>query len=468
MRAGIHARVSQDQGGRSRSVPEQVEESMAWAAREGWDVVEVIRETGSASRYAKTARPGWDALVELVSSGRIDVLLTWEHSRATRSLEAYTDLRRLCAENNVSWGYMGTVYDLAKRADRFRTGLDALLAEDESARNSERIQRTMRSRALEGSPVGRLPYGYRRVYDDTTGELLRQVPDEETAPVVQEIYRRVVAGDPIYRIAADLTARGVPTPRPPLKRSGAAGWLPASVKRMVQRPTYAGLRVHRGEVIGEAQWPGLVERDTWEQAQAVLQHVSAGQPRIDRAVKQLLSGIAKCGECGGPMVHHTDRGFSTYACKYCSKVTRRRIPVDEHVVERLMFVLSNLDTPDPDTATPELLEAEAEVTALRARLRGFVDGAADGAVSLVSLARIEAKLLPQIEEAEQRARRLRRPPFLASLDLSDPIAMWRGMDLGQQRTLLAEAVTVRILKAGPQARGRKTFDPNLIDVRPRW
>lgn len=477
MRAAVYARVSLDPRGEGRSVSEQEAECRTWAEREGWDVVEVITETGSASRYARStkARTRWDELANLVASGRIDILLTWEASRATRQLEEYAALRNVCAKHGVLWGYSGTVYDLTQRADRFRTGLDALVSEDESARTSERIRRASRARAVAGTPHGKLPFGYRREYDTHTGALLRQVPDEPrveagaevpgTAPVAREIIRRVADGDTLYSIAADLTERGVPLPRPATKRHDAAAWIPTTVKRIASSPVYAGQRVHRGEVIGPAQWEALVDDETWQRAQAALEQAKAGVPRVDRSVKWLLSGIARCGVCGGPMVHHVNRGSSSYTCKHCTKVNRLREPVDQLVVELLMRMLADIDITPSDDEPEEITQATAELDQLQARRTAFIEQAADGSIGPATLARVEARLTPQIEKAEARLRSLRRPARLARLDLSDPPAMWERMSIGERRALLADAVEVTIHPAG---RGRRTFNPDLIDVRPRW
>ena len=80
MRILIYARVSLDALGQGRSVAEQETECRAWADREGWEVVEVIAETGSASRYGRStqARQRWDEVADATASGRIDALLTWE------------------------------------------------------------------------------------------------------------------------------------------------------------------------------------------------------------------------------------------------------------------------------------------------------------------------------------------------------------------------------------------------------
>ena len=468
-RTAIYARVSLDPRGEGRSVTEQVAECTAWATREGWDLVATITETGSASRHARStqARSRWGDIVDLVSSGTIDILLTWEASRATRQLEEYAELRTLCARHGVRWGYSGTVYDLTDRNDRFRTGLDMLVAEDESARSSERILRASRARATAGTPHGKLPYGYRREYDPTTGALLRQVPDETTAPVAREIITRVADGDTLYAIAADLTQRGIPIPRPARTRHDPGAWLPTTVRRIAASPTYAAKRVHRGAIVGDATWDALVDDRTHQRAIAALDAMTVRAPRADRCVKHLLTGIARCGTCGGPMVHRVNRGrYAAYACRDRSCVTRKATDVDNHVLERALLILAAAHTQAPTADDdPAIATAQADVDALHARMGTFIDQAADGSLSAAALARVEARLRPQIEAAEQQLRALRRPPTLSGYDLSDPAALWESLDIGGRRTLLSRAVTVTIL---PTGRGRRAFDPDMVVVRPAW
>src|SRR5829696_1844761 len=93
VRVLIYGRVSRDPRQLGRSVDEQVVECTEWAEREGWEVVRVVRETASASRYARVERRFWDQVVSSITDGEIDALLTWESSRATRDLEAYAAQR---------------------------------------------------------------------------------------------------------------------------------------------------------------------------------------------------------------------------------------------------------------------------------------------------------------------------------------------------------------------------------------
>ena len=224
----IYARVSQDRR-HGRSVAEQEAECRAWAGREGWRVVDVIVDNDrSASQYPRRTRDGWARVKVAVAAGGLDVLVTWEASRAQRDLDAYLELRRLCAASGVRWAYSGTVYDMSNRVDRFRTGLDALLSEEEVEKTRERILRSVRANAAAGRPHGRVGFGFRREYDPVTRELVGQFHDETQAALIREAAaansgRRVDASD-----RTGLERSGVPV------RAGSAApyrWSAGQIRR---------------------------------------------------------------------------------------------------------------------------------------------------------------------------------------------------------------------------------------------
>ncbi|WP_426566426.1 recombinase family protein [Angustibacter sp. McL0619] len=460
MRAGIFARVSLDPDGQSRSVDEQILESKAWATREGWTVTHVIDEKGSASRFARGTRERWPEVVDLIETGAFDILITWESSRATRDLAVYAMLRDLCARRGVLWAYSGTVYDLAKREDRFRTGLDALLSEDESARISERVQRSTRARARDGAPHGKIPYGYRREYDEHRRPT--QLVDEPTAQVVRRIHADVIAGKPLYAIAQALDAEGVAKPRP-----GKYGWQTTTVRRIVTSPTYLGKRVHRGEVVGDAAWPAIVDQATFDAANAALR--SPDRPRRpDTSVHHLLSGIATCGVCGSPMYVLKPRGYLSYACGTGHHVARSKELLEPFVVDRLLWLLeqrADVTAPLDDDAGDS--EAVAELEQLRIRLATFQDAAAAGELTAGSLVRVEGRLLPAIAAAERKIRAVRAPSVLAGIDMSTPTASWPDWPLETQRTVLRESVDVVVNRVAVRGR-RGAIDPDAVTITPRW
>lgn len=240
--------------------------------------------------------------MELITSGKVDLLAVWEISRATRDREVWTALLAACAVRNVKIATGGRVHDPADADDGFMMDLQAALAVRESAVTSKRIRRRVRAAATAGLPHGKIPYGYRRIYDETTKKLVRQEPDPETAPIVWEIARRLLAGEALYSVAEDLNRRGVLSPRDvELKRinkplSGAL-WEPTQVKRVAITPTNAGLRSLNGTVVGPATWDGLISVNDHHMLKHKLTDPSRKTWR-DGSVKHLLVGIAECGVCG--------------------------------------------------------------------------------------------------------------------------------------------------------------------------
>lgn len=445
MRAIIYCRVSSDPNQRSKSVDEQEKECRALATDRGWDIGEVLVDNDrGASRYSRKDRPAYRRLSKLLTDG--DVLVTWEASRAQRDLKAYLQLRDLCAERGVMWCYSGRVYDLARGDDRFTTGLDALLSEKEVEQTRERVLRAVRANAAAGKPHGKLPYGYMIVRDPDTGEPLERTPNPTTAPILREIVSRILSGDSLYAVAGDLNDRGVPGPRP--KRDGGPSpWIPVTLRKIIESPTYAGLRTHKGEVVGKATWEPLISLDEHERILAVLADPSRRSNHRGSEPHWLLSGIAVCGVCGSSMRRQKNRGYNTYVCAkgFCVARSVRSLDpyVTEHALRRLegQDLLADLGSQDADMAT-----AVAEVTALRQRLDAFTDSAAEGETSPTALARIESRLRPQIAAVEAKMRRHAKSPLV--LDVAGPLARsrWETMAMRDRRDLLRELVTVEVVK----------------------
>lgn len=456
-RAVIYARVSSDPRGAGRSVAEQEAECRALAERSGWSVERVFVDNDrSASRHARKGRPAFDDLVAHVQDGGCDVVMTWEASRFQRDLEVYVRLREVCRRRGVLWSYSGRTFDLERTDDRLATGLDALLAERESDQTRERVMRATRANAAAGRPHGRLLYGYRREYDPATRSLLAQVPHGEHAAVVREAARRVAAGEPCNAVAADLNARSVPAPR-------GGRWNLTQVRRLVTNPAYVGQRVHRGKVVGPATWPAILDDATFYRCVSRLTDPARRTVR-DGAVRHLLTGLARCGVCGAPVVKQKNRGFDAYLCREGFHVSRRQDHVDNLVTRVVVARLARPDALDAlagrDTSE-DAREAAGEAAEKQARLDAFYDAAAAGEVTPAALARIEARLLPEIEAAEQRARRVAVAPVLREVARADIAERWDSLPITVRREVVDLLAEVRIL---PARRGARTFDPESVSI----
>lgn len=81
-RIGIYARESHGEDeDTSISVGDQVNRCEQWTADEGWEVVGVIKDVGSAARKTNRPRRRFGELRELIVSGKIDAVLANEGSR---------------------------------------------------------------------------------------------------------------------------------------------------------------------------------------------------------------------------------------------------------------------------------------------------------------------------------------------------------------------------------------------------
>ena len=180
------------------------------------------------------------------------------------------DVIELCEERSVKIAVTthGRVYDPSNARDRRSLIEDATDAEYETAKLSARARRAAAANAAAGKPHGPTPYGYVRRYDPVTGRLVTQDPEQTEAAVVGELFDRVTKGHSLKAVARDFEQRGIRA------RSGKV-FHAATLRAMLQRPLYAGLRAHvpgrmtrqerqRKATLVDGSWPALVPQPpTW-------------------------------------------------------------------------------------------------------------------------------------------------------------------------------------------------------------
>jgi site-specific DNA recombinase len=465
LRALIYARASADASNREKSVDDQAEECVEFCEDEGFEVVKVLRENKrSASRYATKDRPKFKEVLALMRSGTVDVLVTWENSRAQRDLEVYVLLRKICAEYKVLWAYGGDVYDLNDPADRKATAQDAVNAESESDTIHLRVSRGVRRRAKKGLWHGRIPYGYKREYDPDTGAPIRQVIIPEQAKVIREIVDKLLAGHTMESVAAALNARNVPCPR-----SGTA-WSAGKVRNLATSESAAGFRLHNGRLL-PGTWEAIIQPHERAVLVARIHDPRRRTNKDGTRVKHLLSGVLKCSVCGqGTSLARSNskRKIPAYACRK-RHLSRHQGRVDAYVTEA---VLSMLESPDIAELlridhSDDVLQALDEAKDLRARLQSFYRSAAQGKISADGLAEVEADLLPKIEAAEERVKNVTLPPAL--FDIAGPEArrIWADLDIAQKREVIRTVMEPRLLPLGRgnYSRGDVGVDPGFRALR---
>ena len=202
-------------------------------------------------------RPGYAALVAAVERGDITRIVAYGLGRLWRNrrerAEGIEFLRRhRCSVTLVK----GSDLDLSSAAGRAVAGLIGEFDTMESEIKAERVASAALQRAEQGLANGHVAYGWRRVRTrDGNGDVVawHDEVDPDQAAVVVEIVDRLLTGETIKAITADLNERGTPPPRAALAavagrdtgKHTPAQWRPSMVRKLATRPANVG-QVVRG------------------------------------------------------------------------------------------------------------------------------------------------------------------------------------------------------------------------------
>jgi DNA invertase Pin-like site-specific DNA recombinase len=468
IRAVIYTRVSLDKKRKMRSVTEQETDAREVCDEEDWHLVRVFCDNSlSASRFARKARDEYEELLAFLHAGEADVLILWEPSRGDREIERWIQLLKLCRKNSILIHIVSheQTYDMGKPKDFKNLANEGVDSAYESDKTSLRLQRTMRSAAKAGRPHGRPLYGYKRVYDVDTGEMIGQIIDEEKAEIVREAARRIAGGESAYAVAEDFQKRCIPTPG-----MGKKGWDPTMITRMVVKDAYVAKRVHQKKVVGSGDWKPILDEKTFAICKKRLGD-PARRTNRDRSLKHLASGAGRCGVCETPTYFskiraQKNRTYQTYICDDHFCIAIKTDWLDEYLEDVIVERMSRSDARDILSRPRKVAETKGEelqelIQEKKVLLQSWYDAAAEGKISPNGLAEIESKLLPEIEVLGARLRSLVISPLLLDLACAKPRDVWERWDIAMRREALGLLMIVRVMKTN---RGARTFDPNRVKI----
>jgi DNA invertase Pin-like site-specific DNA recombinase len=458
----IYCRISSDPDDTGDGVERQEEDCRALAAKLGLTVVGFFVDN-DVSAYART-RPDWERLLAYVATNDVDALVAWHPDRLyrqPRELEGLLDLldagRLPAAVRTVTAGDV----DLSTETGQAVARTMVAWSHHEVQHARKRMLRAHRQRAEQGKPNGGArPFGFEE--DKVTHR-----PGE--AAMVREAARRVLDGEALSSIVRDWKARGVTTP-------GSS----SALRYMLIAPRTAGLREHRGEIVGEAVWDPILDRDTWERVRATFadperRRRGGRQPEDGRPRRRYwLRGLLVCGKCGTKLISVGGGGAAgRYACPLPSSVTAPGCggiyvgadSIERHVAKLLFDRLTSSDFGDLETAPEGTRRAEvlAELDAVSRRLAEIGEAIGTGTLTVAVGAAAERVALATQQRLDTELRRLSLPKRV--VDLPDNLD-WldfqqaTGDELHEVASWgLAEVVV------NPAPRRTNRFDPERLDVR---
>lgn len=483
----LYARISEDPRDRKRGVRRQLQDLREFAEELGGEIAGEFEENDLS---ALVDRPKYRIMmamaIDAASQPNTRVIIAAYHpSRLWRlrveRAQAIEDMRKV---GMIVTFERGGYYDMTKASDRSALASAGESDTSESEVKSERVARAALERAQEGRANGHVAYGWRRVYEyDNRGQVdgFHDEEDPEQAEIVREIVRRLLAGESLVGITADLNARSIASPGAGQNRKhrtlgqneDGSLWNKTSVKKIALRPANIALRVHHDELY-PAAWPRLISDEEHARVKALFAGRTSTLEKPGLR-KHLLSwgDLAVCGVCGGPLRSST-KGWSKdrakkliYVCaSNAGCVGRDEVALDAFVGNLAVAVLSDASAVDvfrrDDTAALAALE---RAEGLRAKQTETAEDYAAGRVTRDQMLIITQRLNQQIAEAEDEARRLMPNKDIAVLaGLVGPHArhQWDQLDVARRRAAL-EVLGLR-LKVHRVTRKGPGFDASTIEV----
>lgn len=459
MKAGIYLRQSLDV---QEGIERQRSRCAALVEARGWELVAEYADNDTSATKARGEGTNWAQMLTDAQTGRIDVVIAVNLDRLLRT---QTDLAALIDSGAKVTTLEGEI-DLTSASGEMQAAVLTAMARFEVRRKGERQQRASDDRAANGMPTAHPGYGY--VRQDG-----RDLIVDSQAVVIRDAARRVLAGESMRSIAADLNGRGIAPPR-------AGIWQGVTLRQMLRRPSLAGLRTHRGKVVGEfnsEMHPAILDRNTHDRLIALFDDPTrSSSSRVGHPPKYLLAGIAHCGLCGETLGGRMKRlppwepkpgqkskpVKAAYACGTCHKVRRIQEPVDALVTEVLLRRLERDDAADLfTTGDPEAVrEARDAIKAVNARLASAADMFADGTIDAEQLSRITSKGRSD-RDALEKTLQVALPPVIPREAIGRHAReAWAAYDPERRRAIVSALMRVTILPVGSGA----VFDPESVKI----
>ena len=325
----VYARYSSDLQ-KDNSIEDQLRVCRDKADREGWEIVETY--TDHAISGTSLIRPGIQALMEDARNGRFDLVLSEALDRISRDQE---DIAHVHKRLNFLRIQMFTLSE-GKIGDT-EVGVKGMVNKMYVKDLKQKVRRGQRGRVENGYVTAGLCYGYDVVKKfDSNGEPVRgeRTINEQEADIVRRIFREYAGGKSPRAIAVGLNKDGIPSPSGKKWGQSSINGHRARGTGILNNEFYAGrivwnrvtedrdpdtgsrrVTVNPKEewVIKEAPELRIVDDSMWE---AVTQRKDALAQKRDtfwkaQRPRYLLSGLIKCGECGGGFAK---AGHDRYAC----------------------------------------------------------------------------------------------------------------------------------------------------------
>lgn len=374
MRAWLYYRLSRDEDEELNSLTNQRSIIAGYAEKNGFTIAgESFDDNVSGMHFD---RDGIEKICEAVEQNQIDAVIVKDLSRLGRHRTQTAVFIDYLKKHDVRVISVTENIDTSNENDDLVIGMKQIINDMYAKDASRKIRSTYRQKQKERIVIIP-PFGYFK--DKNTRQV---VIVEEAADTVRLIFKLYLDGYGFKQIAKKLNADGVHTPAyyqqtllgknvphtwPQISKQQL--WISTTIKRILENEFYAGTLIcHKTRtdkinktfrfIPPEEQYrhenavPAIIDRETWQQAQFLLQ--KRVKDRVRAAPGQKIhryTGIIECADChsvctartrklpqGGRRVEYICNTYHRYGKEYCTTHLIREEVLDDLVYKELLRV----------------------------------------------------------------------------------------------------------------------------------
>nr|WP_246321973.1 recombinase family protein [Nocardioides panzhihuensis] len=291
--------------------------------------------------------------------------------------------------------------------------------------------------------------------------------NEPEAEAIREAAQRIVLGESANAICKDLDARGI---RP----VSAAKWSTNSLIGILRSGRIAGLREHRGEVVGPAQWPAIIDEETRGEVLAALDVRSRhrGKPSLRY---WLNDGLLICSQCKGFLYgdYGNVKGKYRYWCRPdrggCGKIAIKGSGAEGLIEAQVLEILADAGTLSAfasGASAASAAETRRAIAEEQEQLRALATAHGNKQISMAEWLAARAPIDERLKMHEAALRAIVPSSIRQVVESGDPAKEWNALDAHGKRQLtrvILEAVDRSGWEVAPadMTKARK-FDPDRM------
>ncbi len=315
---------SEEQAQKDLSIPAQRKILMRWMEdHPDHKLAGEFVDEGESAFSPAHKREGFTQMVGACKKGDVDFILVHKLDRFSRNREESILFKSLLRKHGVTVKSVTEKFDPETPQGFLYEGMIEVINQFYSMNLATEVRKGMRENAERGfCNGGGAPYGYRKekVGDGPGKQHSKLVmgPEEEVA-VVRDIFHLSLHENlGSRRIAERLNRRKVPSPT-------GGKWHISTINNMVTNQAYAGhtvwnkktfskgLKPEKDWVVVENTHEPIIDPETFRKRMdkartRIVSHHDRTQ-NLNRPVKHLLSGLIRCGSCGGSFVGRRYSGW---------------------------------------------------------------------------------------------------------------------------------------------------------------